>query len=666
MGLLGRFGILPAVVVAMVATACSGGRSVEAYCGELEEGFARMASNAVESGESAPEQFVLVVRNVSEMNRLLSRLAAVAPDEIRPDVEAVAGSWERQGEEIGSAASNPLGGFAQMLGQSMLVSASAAATDAWTLENCGRTLFGSPPAELLAADGPVDRPIDRAEAVDTQADETEPPCPWLTDPITRDSKPGELRATLEAAASEGIDGASSIADRMAALDPPPETPWEAAGRLWWDGGNEPEQVMRTVDHQTQTDCGRPLLDEEFWEGFDELGPRPLGDGRIRVGSYGRPCSSSTWHGFWGAEQQPMTEDGVAILHCDDPSEGVGLTVHLVDMQTGVVSEVPVPERNAWTGRPGHGTWPWFTGGWMYWVEADEVDASGLDPARNRTQLFRAALESLSDTELLYVAEVEPGWYRNPDGPPASLEIVGAHEGRVLVVDTAREDVTLRIFDTDGQQTTESVGVGAKNPVLAWPGVVQYGEHVVDLRRATMHTVESVSNVTFPLEIWKRDACTGARFEHGGEFLQGRPLVRWEIDKDGLLSSTVISLDSRPPSGPLVPMANGLLAIPTRGYWGDWTYYSSSGDAVWELPGEVVDRGQVFDGQLFVMTVADELIAVDTATGEEGSADLATLAVAEALLDDATLWIDPTTGDAELRMDDDVQFLELEHCIPGAS
>lgn len=637
-----------ALLLALVVVACSGGRSVEAYCDEVDDGFARMAANTDGSGGGGFDQFLVVVSNVGEMNRLLSRLADVAPDEIRSDVEAVADSWERQGEQIGQAASNPLAGLAQIFVDSMLVSASTEAVESWTVANCGRALFGSPP----------DQPVNDDGSVQGDGQVAAPLCPGLGQPVTRESDPAELVSALELAAEEGVGSAQMLANRIVALEPPPMTPWEALGRLWWDGGEEPRSAMLAVDREVEEACARPLIDAPFLDGFGEIGPRPLGEDRVLLGSYGQACSTSS------AGQQPIFESGLAVMHCDGPCNE--RTIRILDLEDGVVSVVPVPAGSACR------EWPYVTDGWMYWVEADELPASGLNPARERARLLRAPTARPSESELLWTVEDE-------DSQIARLEIIGAYEGNVLVLEGVYEpDATLRVFGPGGDQIAEAAGDMATRPVIVWPGIVQYGNVIVDLADATLRTVEPSSASYSDLGLegldWYRDACTGARFEHAAYPDLGAPLTRWELGPGRTLTRTALGVGGRDsmgwadgslPGGLLVPLGDGIVSMPSdRAFSGDYEHFGPDGELRWQLPDGVVDRAQVLNGQLFVLTVSNELIAVDSASGEETEADPQMLEIAGALLDGASLWINPLTGEAQLRSGDVVEFLRLPECAIG--
>lgn len=124
-------------------TACSSGRSVEAFCGELDRGVAEMSGNSANATEDMTGQLMLALDNVGEFTRMLNRLADFAPEEIRGDMETVAESWSEQAEMMSSLASDPLGALVATFMQSVMTSASYTAVDQFALENCGSQIFGA-------------------------------------------------------------------------------------------------------------------------------------------------------------------------------------------------------------------------------------------------------------------------------------------------------------------------------------------------------------------------------------------------------------------------------------------------------------------------------------------------------------------------------------------
>src|SRR5688572_12078655 len=104
-------------------TGCSS-RSREAYCEEMDNGYARIQANMDAAGDDAMAGLGSIFVNAGEYTAMLHRMQDKAPEEISSDFDDAVEVWDRQAEAMSQAASNPLGAIAGQLMASMMASAS--------------------------------------------------------------------------------------------------------------------------------------------------------------------------------------------------------------------------------------------------------------------------------------------------------------------------------------------------------------------------------------------------------------------------------------------------------------------------------------------------------------------------------------------------------------
>ncbi len=139
-----------ALLVASALPACSSGpeRSVEAYCTTLEQEQERILADfegQMAAAEGTDDEFLGALMAlgaglgaIGELEIYADKLAEVAPEEIRVDVEAVATSIEEQNEAAKDAASDPLGALGSALIGSLMSAGSFQRVGEWTYEHCGQ------------------------------------------------------------------------------------------------------------------------------------------------------------------------------------------------------------------------------------------------------------------------------------------------------------------------------------------------------------------------------------------------------------------------------------------------------------------------------------------------------------------------------------------------
>lgn len=145
--LRGVAALVALLVLSTGAAGCGGEtRSVESYCKVLAEEKAAYLekyaglAEAVESSED-PLAGVLIgltgtLSAVGDIKIIFDKLAAVAPEEIAPDVEAVRDSFKAQIDALKGAAGDPLGALGAGLVAGLTSAGSWQRVDAWTASHC--------------------------------------------------------------------------------------------------------------------------------------------------------------------------------------------------------------------------------------------------------------------------------------------------------------------------------------------------------------------------------------------------------------------------------------------------------------------------------------------------------------------------------------------------
>ncbi len=128
------------------AVACSAGRSTEAFCDTFNSETERLAEKyrvqAAEISELQDPLFEVfagmgaLLEAQGDQVVMLERLADVAPEEIRHDVEAIRDSAKQQLELTQAAAGNPIASLFGGLAAGSQSLGSARQVDAFLIQNC--------------------------------------------------------------------------------------------------------------------------------------------------------------------------------------------------------------------------------------------------------------------------------------------------------------------------------------------------------------------------------------------------------------------------------------------------------------------------------------------------------------------------------------------------
>lgn len=143
--------IVSALVAVVLASGCSDGRSVEAYCEVLESENQRIRDKYSDrfdgAGEDPLADLVVGVASLLEAQGdialLTERLAERAPEEVRLEHEAVAEFTREQADSAADAVTDPLGALAGAVVGSFTNSGNVRTVDRYASENCGMSIFGS-------------------------------------------------------------------------------------------------------------------------------------------------------------------------------------------------------------------------------------------------------------------------------------------------------------------------------------------------------------------------------------------------------------------------------------------------------------------------------------------------------------------------------------------
>ena len=129
------------------ATGCGDDRSAEAFCDTMKSEKARILTGMQASEDAAdanPDELAGMfgrlagsLQGIGELRTYFAKLADVAPEEIRVDVEIVAESFNDQLDSAGDAVSDPVGGLSSGLLTALTTSGQLSSVDSFARENCG-------------------------------------------------------------------------------------------------------------------------------------------------------------------------------------------------------------------------------------------------------------------------------------------------------------------------------------------------------------------------------------------------------------------------------------------------------------------------------------------------------------------------------------------------
>jgi hypothetical protein len=139
-----RLAAFVALLGSAVTIAGCGGptRSVAAYCGYFygEGGHLRerWLHSGAEAGQNPLGALSSTFAALPELASFMHELSLRAPAEVAPDVQTLADAFSHLAEQMGSAASNPLGALAGGVVDGLAVSGAEQRVNAYTMHHCGR------------------------------------------------------------------------------------------------------------------------------------------------------------------------------------------------------------------------------------------------------------------------------------------------------------------------------------------------------------------------------------------------------------------------------------------------------------------------------------------------------------------------------------------------
>lgn len=568
----------------LLAASCAGGdeRSVEAFCSEVTDGAARMTENVATAGDDAGSLLVAALANMGEYSRILDRMAATAPDEIRTETEAAAELWDKQAEAAGDAISNPLAALGSALMSSVLASSQIEALDAYTAANCnGIQLFAAP-----APTSGSPAPAASQPAMCRGLAGTDLPVETST------TKFGSLLDTIADTIAEEEPSAAAAAKSLntAFAESEGSDVFERLARARWNDGKV-TGWLNTVEQAVADVCdGDGLFDEGWAEDFALVGPQRV-TGGVRVGNYERDCGEYV-------SSKAIALNLVYVDHCgNDTGEFV------VNLESGEV--LPIP---ACDGDDCYNIDTFLGDSHTVRVRKVVTPASGLNPELTRYEVRVAAFGDATTKTILSVeGTVEDR---------KSLAVQSVFGDRIAVLEygiDASGDRTqqLVIIDVEG---TELARWDAQDPVNNAEDAVT-GSFFADTSSRDAPVIDLLTLTQIPLPAVRftyADRCwdtISARAYGDQDYFTLRRVPGGTVVKTPFVVSPGDS--GQDPTVEAIAFVGGILYRD-----GDLVAEDGAGTELWRIDRLVASAFHVFGGLPYVVNPEGELIALDPATGAE--------------------------------------------------
>ncbi len=607
------------LAVALVASACSGSRSVEAFCDRLHEGERAVKAVAADAGAQDEPLLglALLLGALGEYQGMVDDLADVAPSEIRSDMERARDSFRRQTELTSGArglealAFAAVGGFIDGLSNRTAFEN----VDEFAAANCGMTVFSL--TATATAGAPAGDSDDDGAAMSEEA-----PCPGLGF-VSFDATSRQLAAALGTAGLQGVDGLDGLATAARELDPPAINVGEALGRINWGDGSV-NDLAQEINDAVLDVCSRPLFDADAQTQLTDLYPIGYPDvGLYALGTYEPACEGGRLSYSGSQELLHNAYNGThAVVWCQDAPI-------VLNLEDGTPFRLEGSEHLDIADNP-----PVLTDRSVFWQIREEVPASGLDAAGEEQVLLRQDLfPPFAKEELLRVTA--PTSWADDDERAWLLDATGDH----ILLGTSDE---LRVLQGDGTVVLTApspAGWGRSHVVDGVWATGGDGAPLVDVRAGVTFTPPGAEGVSLGREGSHHivDRCDARAFVAGGR-------SGWVIERDGPTSLAATPAVS--PGGSIIgalpdqlvtlsPMPTGRPAQPL--------VYDLEGNEIWRRP-DGAGRAALFNGKLLVQGQTGEVFEVDPVTDEVTTA-LVHPNYIGALFDNQTLHIDQRTGES---------------------
>ena len=609
------------VAIAVVAAACSEGRSVEAFCDRLHEGERDIKAVAAEAGAQDEPLLglALLFGAVGEYQSMIEDLADVAPSEIRSDMERARDSFGRQAELASDARGLEDFAFAAVSGFIDGLSNRTAFenVDAFASANCGMTVFSL--TATVAADAPVgEEDVDAAGSALSE----EAPCPDLNF-VSFDVSSGQVAAALDDAMEQGVEGLDGLATAARDLDPPAMNLGETMGRINWGEGSA-NDLAQDINDAVLSVCSRPLFDADTQAQLTDLLPIGHPDvGLYALGTYDPACEGGRFSYSGSQEMLHSVYNGThAVVWCGDE-------VIVLSLQDGTPIRLEGSEHLDISGNP-----PVLTDRSVFWVIREEVPASGLDAAGEEQVLLRQDLFAPFVQEEMSRARVPTNW-SDEDERVQLLDGTGKH----ILLGTEDE---LRVLQDDGTVVLTAPSPSGWDRAHVFDGVWATGgggAPLIDVRAGETFSPSGAEGERLGREgsyIDAVDICDARTFVVSGR-------SGWILERDGATSLTARSAVS--PGGRIIgALPDSLVTMrpqPT-GRSAEPLVYDLEGEQTWRRP-DGAGVAAIFNGKLLVQGQTGEVFEVDPVTDEVTPAQVRSDYLT-ALFDGLTMYVDQRTGE----------------------
>ena len=399
---------------------CSEGRSIAAYCTEVEKGATLLDERTSSTPKDAASQVEMIFLNIGDFTSLLNRLVNVAPEEIASDLELAANTWNQTADLAADAMDKPIRTLTKVLALSAMSAGAAKNVDQFTSDNCdGRVLFGTI-SSFENNDGTNHSGEEKGNSCEIAPEFAEIPDPWVPGWKLLDLVTG-IPATAERALRAIDEGIQS-------LSPAPLTFGEAITRFSIETNTDHLTKLRVAMTTITDECGTSPLTEGDISDLESVRPRFGPEGLVveRTGAFG--CDA----GFVAAAQ--------LLIECEP------LIRRSLDLDTGAVHQIELAQSSNETPRSvmvsaGEPDTPQR----MWWLVDELIPASGLQEPTQKLYLRSALLDGSDATSVLLATMPATG---NPTWKYRLVGVTGSRAALIEPVPGTDAD-TIIVRDTQG-------------------------------------------------------------------------------------------------------------------------------------------------------------------------------------------------------------------------
>lgn len=566
------------------------------FCVELEAAVAAMLGNFSSAGDSGVDQLMMLITNTSEANRMMFRLAEVAPEEIRTDMEIARDAWTEALDSTAAGVSDPVGALATMLVSVLKSSTSFARVDSWAATNCGQIVFegqSMPPCPGLPAGGP--------QFVFPRVFDPHTPARGLLDAVDQiaDVVPGTQEFAESLRTSAGQLSPSAVSAR------------ELVGRAGWVDRVSVRSSLFGLSDAVSQWCGRAGFDLSE---FDMMVPLANVDGTI-----------SGVDDLWGeCELFELTDGRKGMFECGDR-----LVSYEFDTAVAYSAAIPVDRLEEFSVEIAEDL--------VVWKFERTTPARGLDP-----ELVEVGIATLD----MRTGDIDEFMITNPDGTkPFNTYIFVATRDRVVF---SVQFVGVHVLNLDdGSLTTfpASSGFARNGEGELYAGGWLYLEFGDEQALLNVNTFErqpvqtTAGNITDTLANRFRAVCRE-------RFVGLRPFQLGTVGPAGVSFGPAVDLgnfSSGQPTGvradvAVVPRQSAIEGV------------DAAGNILWSLPKSVAESWTTIGGWVLIRNTSGEWVPVDPYRGVEATLPGSVATFVDVVADELPYWsftkyhFDNVTGD----------------------